>query len=93
MDPRLKMEYYKDNDFEDYYIDEYKRQITRLWEEKYKEIQDQKISNQLINISSPLANHMFKKRKLVNVDELNVYLNSSPASFYVDILAFWKVIY
>ncbi|CAJ0878430.1 8750_t:CDS:2 [Entrophospora sp. SA101] len=34
IDSRLKMEYYNDNGFEDYYINKYKRQITNLWREK-----------------------------------------------------------
>jgi hypothetical protein len=93
MDPRLKLEYYKDNDFEDYYINRYRRQVTNLWEEKYKRVQEQNPDNQFVNITSPLADHMFKKRKLVRADELDIYLNSSSANFDIDILAFWKVIY
>jgi hypothetical protein len=87
------MEYYKDNGFEDYYINKYKRQITDLWREKYKETQEQIANNQPVSTSSPLANHMFKKRKFVRADELDTYLDSSSANFDVDVLLFWKVIY
>lgn len=87
------MEYYNDNNFEDYYINKYKRQITNLWREKYKETQEQIATNQPVNTSSPLANHMLKKRKFVHADELDTYLNSSSANLDIDILLFWKVIH
>ncbi|CAH1766290.1 11659_t:CDS:2, partial [Entrophospora sp. SA101] len=57
---------------------------------KYK-AQEQIATNQPVNTSSPLANHMLKKRKFVHADELDTYLNSSSANLDIDILLFWKL--
>ena len=35
--------------------------------------------------------YIFKKRKLIQNDELDTYLNSEPINFNANILTFWKV--
>ena len=89
IDPRHKLQYYTDNEFEENYIITYKNQIKELWVTKYKP-EDNENNNQNINQNS-LAAHMFKKRKTSYSDELEAYLNEPPANFDMDILAFWKV--
>jgi hypothetical protein len=89
IDPRHKLQYYTDNEFEEDYIIAYKNQIKELWVTKYKP-ENNENDNQNINQNS-LAAHMFKKRKTSYSDELEAYLNEPPANFDMDILAFWKV--
>nr|CAG8461740.1 12919_t:CDS:2 [Entrophospora candida] len=84
IDPRLKMEYYNDNGFEDYYINTNYKFMER-------KIQRNSATNCYQSTSSPLANHMLKKRKFVHADELDTYLNNSSANLDIDILLFWKV--
>jgi hypothetical protein len=92
IDPRHKLQYYIDNEFENEYIDTYKNQITELWETEYKPNSDE-INNQINTNQNTLAAHMFKKRKTSYTDELEAYLSEPPANFNMDILAFWKVNY
>jgi hypothetical protein len=86
------MQYYIDNEFEEIYINTYKKQITELWEKEYKPKNNE--GEEQLNIKqSSLAAHMFKKRKVSYTDELEAYLNEPPENFDMDVLAFWKVNY
>jgi hypothetical protein len=54
----------------------------------------QKLENiQLTNNQSTLSAHIFKKRKLINNDELDIYLKSETANYDLNILDYWKVKY
>lgn len=82
------MEYYNENGFNNY-IEIYKKQITKLWKKDYMPTQ---VAINPPNTSNILTNHIYKKRKFVQSDELDNYLNSSPANIETDILLYWKVI-
>jgi hypothetical protein len=81
------MEYYVDNEFDDY-IEVYKNQIKKLWENYIPNNQheDEEIQND--KKPSALAAHMQKKH---SHNELEVFLNSSTINFDSNILDFWKV--
>lgn len=91
MDPRLKLTYYKENNIDNKYIKVYKQTITDLWNEKYKPT-----GNKEINEPSPKLNalsvHIFKKRKILYIDELSSYLKEPPSNHDIDVLMYWKVI-
>lgn len=89
MDPRIKLQYYKDNMWEDSLIQAAKAQITELWESTYK-------SNVVEVAEFPddeddLFGHIFKKQRIEEKDELSVYLNEGLAPGKYDILSWWKV--
>ena len=88
MDPRFKLQYYRENGWEDSMIQETKKQVVDLWKSTYK------INNSVDENSdrddNELFGHIFKKRKTEN-DELAVYLDRKVASSKTDILAWWKV--
>jgi len=89
MDPRFKLDYYIDNEFESNYIQTYKQQIKKLWNNEY--IQNSNESdNQSSSNSNALMAHIFKKRKLVKSDELDTYLNNASI-LNANVLMFWKV--
>src|SRR5688572_9841865 len=90
LDPRHKMQYYKDNDFDDFYIETYKKQITELWTTEYKP-KSNVSDNQSNTKQNALSAHMFRKRKIAYNDELEEYLNEPPIDFNMDVLTFWKV--
>lgn len=85
------MQYYKDNGFEEIYIETYKNQITELWTTTYKPSSNADNINQSNTEQNALALHMSRKRKVIYDDELEAYLNEPPISFDMDILTFWKV--
>jgi hypothetical protein len=78
-----------ENMFDEKFINMYKQQITNLWEKEYKSIQPEVFNPP--EESNILANHMFKKRKFIQTDELDNYLNSPIIDYNTDVLQYWKV--
>jgi hypothetical protein len=89
LDPRIKLEYYKENDWEESLIQEAKKQVTLLWESTYK-INIERVAESSDD-EDDLYGHIFKKRKLENKDELSIYLNEGLAPRKTDVLTWWKV--
>ncbi|CAJ0649730.1 11883_t:CDS:2, partial [Entrophospora sp. SA101] len=90
MDPRLKMQYYIDNEFDDY-IEMYKEKISDLWKMEYMPIQECNTTIQTTKTPNTLESHILKRRKNIQTDELDMYLNSPPLNFDTDVLSFWKL--
>jgi hypothetical protein len=88
LDPRLKLQYYADNNWKEYYINDAKRIIINAWTNYYK-------NNDLVmvvsNKSDPLLNHVFKKQKTQPNDELKRYLGEEVIDSELDVLQWWKV--
>ncbi|CAB4380427.1 unnamed protein product [Rhizophagus irregularis] len=89
MDPRLKLQYYDDNDWEAEYILEAKKIVTDIWNNFYKNNID--ISQSSDNLEDDLLSHIFKKRKTERDDELKSYFREPTISKSTDVLAWWKV--
>ncbi|CAB4431899.1 unnamed protein product [Rhizophagus irregularis] len=92
MDPRLKLQYYDDNDWEAEYILEAKKIVTDIWNNFYKNNID--ISQSSDNLEDDLLSHIFKKRKKRKTerdDELKSYFREPTISKSTDVLAWWKV--
>jgi|RifCSP19_3_1023858.scaffolds.fasta_scaffold09625_5 hypothetical protein len=89
MNPRLKLRYYEDNNWEEFYITEAKDVITKVWENEYK--RDDLIIDQETEIEDELFSHFFKKRKVNRKDELEEYLREPSVSYTTDALQWWKV--
>ena len=89
LDPRLKLQYYKDHHCEDKFIQSARKQVTDLWNFSYKvnTIEVEKSAN---DIDIDLFGHIFKKQK-VEKDELSIYLDEKILPGKTDILAWWKV--
>ena len=88
LDPRLKLQYYKDKKWEKTYIDNATETITNTWKTYYKN------SNPVIEESDgpdELLVHVFKKKRTASNDELTIYLAEEVATFTTDILLWWKV--
>ena len=85
------MVYYSEHGFEDY-VRLYKDQITNLWKSSYLST-SRAVETPVDETQDDLVAHIFKKRKIVQRDELDAYLKDSPADPYKtrDILTWWKV--
>ncbi|CAB4402364.1 unnamed protein product [Rhizophagus irregularis] len=68
MDPRLKLQYYRDNKWEESFIQEAKKQVVKLWKSTYKvnNADDEESHDD----NDKIFGHIFKKWKL-NHDELS----------------------
>ncbi|CAG8583800.1 17775_t:CDS:2, partial [Racocetra fulgida] len=82
-DPRLKLEYYAENELDDY-IESYKKRIKELWKSEYQPTQNSISKN---NQQKKVAT-IFKKCKIVYSDELDIYLRNPTIDpfIYDDIL-------
>ncbi|CAG8852402.1 43355_t:CDS:2, partial [Gigaspora margarita] len=81
IDPRLKLDYFKDQDFDEETIEIYQQQIINLWKTKYMPTQNQN-NNQATNKSSGLMAYMVKKKKHNDLDELIKFLKEPPSNYY-----------
>jgi hypothetical protein len=63
--------------------------VTELWNSTYKP-NTTEAEAEADDIDNDLFGHIFKKRKL-DKDELNAYLNERVVPGKTDILAWWKV--
>jgi len=84
MDPRLKLNYYEENDWEQTYIDEAKETVFEVWETVYKV--DDLVNEQHDEIEDELFSHIFKKRKISRKDELTEYLKEPVVQYSTDVL-------
>ena len=85
LDPRLKLQYYKDHGWKEKFIRNAKKQVTELWDSTYK-ANTTEAEAEADDIDNDLFGHIFKKRKL-DKDELNAYLNERVVPGKTDILA------
>ena len=74
------MVYYNEHGFEGY-ITTYKDQITKLWKSSYLPT-NQPIEPSVSEMQDDLIAHIFKKRKIIQQDELDSYLKDPPADPY-----------
>ena len=89
MDPRLKLNYYEENDWKQTYIDEAKETVFEVWETVYK-VNDL-VNEQHDEIEDELFSHIFKKRKISCKDKLTEYLKEPVVQYSTDVLLWWKV--
>lgn len=88
LDPRLKLQYYKNNKWEEHYINTAKKTITTIWTRYYKNTEPIMDDS---DEADDLLDHVFKKRTTESNDELKIYLGEEVASRKCDILLWWKV--
>lgn len=93
LDPRLKLTYYNDHNWEKEFIDKARNDITNLYEEIYASVGtpiDQEINN--TDVDDDLLSHIYKKSRLSESgNELNFYFGSPVVPGEVDLLQWWKV--
>ncbi|CAG8786743.1 15771_t:CDS:2, partial [Dentiscutata erythropus] len=93
LDPRLKLKYFKNNNFNSTYITEAKNLIFKIWNQEYKEKYPnmlQQKRNDSNNKYDDIFQHVFKQRKVDYTDELEDYLSASIEKKNIDILLWWK---
>jgi hypothetical protein len=90
MDPRLKLQYYIDNQWEEPFIQDARSLVTNLWETTYK-VNNTEVEESSADDSDDIFGRIFKKQKIDDRDELKLYLNEKIASGKTDVLLWWKV--
>jgi hypothetical protein len=86
LDPRLKTQYYINNSWKDYYIEEALIVIRNIWEKNYMDVTSMNIVSSE-DETDELYAHIFKKHKNNNKDdELTIYLNEPIVNIKTDII-------
>jgi hypothetical protein len=88
MDPRLKLQYFKENKWKNSFISQVKAEVTEIWNSTYKNNNLDIESSD--NAEDDLLSYVFKKRQTDN-DELVSYLKDPVISNKTDVLLWWKV--
>ena len=92
LDPRLKLNYYKDNEWEEPYITEIQNSISDLYQKQYAPLPSTVVESDQNKVRDDnLLNHIYKKQRPSNENELNLYLNSPTVSPEINLLEWWKV--
>ena len=89
LDPRLKLQYYRDNKWENKFIEGAQKDLNNLYKTSYASTESVVISDECPEDS--LLQHIYKRRKATNDNELDQYLVAPVALYGTDILNWWKV--
>ncbi|CAB4443314.1 unnamed protein product [Rhizophagus irregularis] len=90
LDPRLKLEYMKDNEWERSWIDKTKNDVSKIYNMLYAPQEIQNISIEYNSSDEDLVSHISKRRRTEPVSELDRYLKADCAQALTDILNWWK---
>ena len=88
LDPRLKLQYYKDHNWEIEFIDIALEDIESLYKSNYAPAES--VQDSVEDSSNDLLNHIYKQQR-INDNELVQYLEIPIVSKETDILQWWKV--
>lgn len=92
LDPRLKLTYHKDHNWEEKYITEARDGIAKLYNEIYAPRIDQSVQEDDPTADDDLMSHIYKKRRSSGTEsELDLYLGSPVVPGDVALLQWWKV--
>ena len=90
LDPRLKLQYYRDNKWENKFIEGAQNDLNNLYKTSYVSTEGVVILDDECPEDS-LLQHIYKRRKTTNDNELDQYLAAPVALYGTDILNWWKV--
>ena len=88
LDPHLKLQYYRDNKWENKFIEGAQNDLNNLYKTSYASTESVVISDECPEDS--LLQHIYKRRKATNDNELDQYL-AAPVSLYGTDILNWKV--
>jgi hypothetical protein len=95
LDPRLKLTYHKNNNWEDRFIAEARKTVSDLYEGQYVAYAASVVDedeNHNEDSDDDLFSHIYKKRRLSNNEnELDLYLGTPIVPGEVNLLQWWKV--
>jgi len=91
LDPRLKLNYYKENNWERRYINSAQKLIYDVYQVEYAPINSE-ISNNENDGEDDLTSQIYKRKRIAhNSNELDLYLKDPNAQEKTDVLLWWKV--
>ncbi|EXX58507.1 hypothetical protein RirG_197330 [Rhizophagus irregularis DAOM 197198w] len=90
LDPHLKVEYMKDNEWETQWVDRTKKTVSELYMTLYAPQETQNTNIEYNSSNEDLVSHISKRRRIETVSEFDRYLNADRAQALCDTLNWWK---
>jgi len=92
LDPRLKLQYYKDMKWEQEYIDAAEKAFRNQYQSNYAPLPEVGLPEETEE-EDEMIKHIYKRHKVEKQDELELYFEKSDVKFEknMDVLAWWKV--
>ncbi|CAB5363097.1 unnamed protein product [Rhizophagus irregularis] len=90
LDPRLKVEYMKDNEWETQWVDRTKKTVSELYMMLYAPQETQNTNIEYNSSDEDLVSHISKRHRIESVSEFDRYLNADRAQALCDTLNWWK---
>src|SRR3954465_6871905 len=91
LDPRLKLEYYEDHKWDKRWIEVAKETALAAYKISNAPSDEERSDYQPAGPENALTAHLFKKRRVVQKNEMDAYIRSQTAGIDTDILNWWKV--
>ncbi|CAB4496358.1 unnamed protein product [Rhizophagus irregularis] len=91
LDPRLKVEYMKDNEWETQWVDRTKKTVSELYMMLYAPQETQNTNIEYNSSDEDLVSHISKRHRIESVSEFDRYLNADRAQALCDTLNWWKL--
>jgi hypothetical protein len=91
LDPRLKLNYYKENNWERKYINSAQKLIYNIYQAEYAS-NNSEVNSSENDSEDDLTTHIYKRRHISNSsNELDLYFKDPSAKEKTDVLLWWKV--
>ncbi|CAB4413277.1 unnamed protein product [Rhizophagus irregularis] len=90
LDPRLKVEYMKDNEWKTQWVDRTKKTVSELYMTLYAPQETQNTNIEYNSSDEDLVSHISKRRRIESVSEFDRYLNADQTQALCDTLNWWK---
>ncbi|CAB4377031.1 unnamed protein product [Rhizophagus irregularis] len=91
LDPRLKLKYYKDHNWEETLVNTIYQKFVNIYNKFYASTKPEVLNNTSEIKEKSVMSHVFKWRNIEYIDEIQTYLSLSLMNEETDPLEWWKV--
>ncbi|CAB4390270.1 unnamed protein product [Rhizophagus irregularis] len=91
LDPRLKLKYYKDHNWEEILVNTIYQKFVNIYNKFYASTKPEVLNNTSEIKEKSVMSRVFKRRNIEYIDEIQTYLSLSLMNEETDPLEWWKV--
>ncbi|CAB4377038.1 unnamed protein product [Rhizophagus irregularis] len=91
LDPRLKLKYYKDHNWEETLVNTIYQKFVNIYNKFYASTKPEVLNNTSEIKEKSVMSRVFKRRNIEYIDEIQTYLSLSLMNEETDPLEWWKV--
>ncbi|CAB5341703.1 unnamed protein product [Rhizophagus irregularis] len=90
LDPRLKIQYMKDQKWDKRWIESARKKVLEIYKGKYAPIEINNINNEYDSSDEDLITHISKRRRVEKSNEFETFIKGDRAPALSDTLNWWK---